>query len=141
MCAYRYKADIKCDNCKDDKFERHVREKFADNSFAEEDILSIDIDNDGKKEHIKYNDNFSGGYCDYESYILTDTNEDITACMLKQYGVKIDKCAKRIKIFSYGNRNYIYVQDSNFGLKVYLIKNKNVNEYSFTAINISLLRR
>ncbi|MDR2080501.1 MAG: hypothetical protein LBP54_01235 [Campylobacteraceae bacterium] len=142
ICTYYYNVNTKCNNCKDYKLERYIVEKFLDNSFAKDrDILNIDIDNDGKKEAVKYYDNIFGGRCDYESYILTDTNEDITAYISKQYGININKCGKKIKIFAYEGKNYIHVQDSNFGLKVYLISNKSVDEYSFTIINISLLRR
>lgn len=143
ICTYYYNANIKCNNCKDYKLEQYITEKFVDNSFIKDGrALNIDIDNNDKKEAIKYNDNFSGGYCDYESYILLDTNEDITAYIFRQYGIDINKCAKKIKIFSYEAKNYIYVKDSNFNLKVYLINNnKSVNEYSFTTTNISLLRR
>jgi hypothetical protein len=142
ICVYYYDADIKCNNCKNRKLEQYITEKAENSFFEDRDIFNIDIDNNGKKEAIKYIDNLSGGHCDYESYILADTNEEVTAYMSRQYGVDINKCAKKIKIFSYENKNYIYVKDLNFDVKVYLINNnESADEYSFAATNISLLRR
>ncbi|MDR2638304.1 MAG: hypothetical protein LBC09_00525 [Helicobacteraceae bacterium] len=137
VCAYGYDADIKCDNCADRKLEQYITQ--AESPFAKDNNnLDIDIDNNGKKEAIKYIDNLSGGRCDYESYILADTNEDITAYLSRRYGADINKCAKSVKIFSYENKNYIYVKDLNLNAKVYLIDGENIKEYSFTPANISL---
>ncbi|MDR0468012.1 MAG: hypothetical protein LBG67_04090 [Campylobacteraceae bacterium] len=136
ICNYQYQMQLKCKDCEDSALEKYVSEEHHKFSRIE-DGFTMDIDNDGKIENLEYIDDISGGFCDYATYKITDTNKEVLSYIFEKYNLYIKKCFTKVSFFSFNNKNYIYIEDFNFNATVYLIDNGTIEKYSFELLNIT----
>ncbi|MCK9546763.1 MAG: hypothetical protein M0Q25_08685 [Sulfurospirillaceae bacterium] len=141
LCKFKYKVIPYCLNCKDKELAEYIKTCYIDFSNLKNDI-KIDFDNDGQIDNLKYIDDISGGICDYLSYrILNKNNLEITEYIFEKYNILINKCSKKIYIFSFNNKNYIYVENDDFSSSVHLIENglmQNKNDFNSNVLIIKV---
>ena len=140
LCSFKYIASPYCLDCKNNKLEKYIKTEYK-NLFTSNNNIKIDFDNDGQVDILEYIDDISGGKCDYLSYkILNKNNTEITKYIFEKYNILINKCFKKIGVFSFDSKNYIYVENDDFSLSIYLIEDDTIKSKNSFKSNVSIAK-
>lgn len=138
FCEYINIVHLIRQECKNDELCSQI-EKQKINYHSSAKLLDLDIDNDGKKEMLQYDETMASGACDYQSYIIK--SKDILD-FISEFSVNpIRKCFKTVKFFDYGGKTYIAIESFDYSVIVYLVKKNEIDVIGKFKANITLEKK
>lgn len=139
FCEYNNIVHLIRQECKNDELCSQI-EKQKINYHSSAKLLNLDIDNDGKKEMLQYDETMVLGACDYQTYIIK-SSKDVLEFISEFSTNPIRKCFKTVKFFDYGGKTYIAIESFDYSVIVYLVEKNEIDVIGKFKANITLERK
>lgn len=93
------------------------------NLYTKKESFEIDINNDGIGEKLTFVNKLDvNSNCDYETFIIDDTNEDLVSYVKQKASYNFSKCIRSISIQEFENKNFIIIENSDYSVIAFLVE-------------------
>lgn len=121
ICNLRKDIDLVAKDCYNEEFCEYVINNSRLLYTKKQDTI-IDLNNDGVSEQLTFVNKHDKNICDYETYMIDKTKDDVITYLTTKLDYKFDKCFRSISFTNYNNLNYIIVENFGYEVTAFLIR-------------------
>lgn len=121
VCSLRKDIDLVAKDC----YNEELCEYITNNSrvlYTKKQDLLIDLDNNGVSEQLTFVNKHDKNTCDYETYLVDKTKDDVIMFLTNRLDHKFDKCFRSISFSNFKGLNYIIVENFGYEVTAFLIR-------------------
>lgn len=122
ICSLRKDINLIAKDC----YNEDLCEYVINNSrllYTKKQDMLVDLNNDGISEQLTFVNKHDKNMCDYETYLINKTKDDIITYLTKRLDHHFNKCFRSISFVNYNGLNYIVIESFNYEVTAFLIRN------------------
>ena len=121
ICSLRKDIELVAKDC----YNEELCEYIVNNSrllYTKKQDMLIDLNNDGVSEQLTFVNRHDKNTCDYETYLVDKTKDDVIVYLTDKLEHNFNKCLRSISFTNFHGLNYIIIENFDYEVTAFLIR-------------------